>query len=69
MQELLNGPRASLEACAAEWSRAEKDACLEETPATFKWAGSLVRLIGEEGPAGPPTTGLGGWWRRTMRMD
>lgn len=46
LQELLNGARASIESTAAGWSRAEKDACINETPATFGWAGSLVRAAG-----------------------
>lgn len=68
-QELLNAARANIEAVAAGWSREEKDACIEETPQTFRWAGSLVGLI-TTGPADAPADGsFGGWWRRTMRMD
>ena len=37
---------------AAGWSRAEKDACLQETPATFSWGGRLVQLITGGQPMG-----------------
>lgn len=47
VKELLNGARASIEQIASGWSREEKDACMAETPATFKWAGSLVKHITE----------------------
>ena len=72
LQELLAGARASMESIASEWTRAEKDACLEETPSTFKWAGPLVMLITTD-PSPPKTSngsgGFVGWWRKTTRSD
>ena len=44
--------RAKINAEAEGWSREEKDACLQETPATFGWGGRLVQLITEGKPMG-----------------
>lgn len=45
--------RGTINSAAAGWSREEKDACLEETPATFTWGGQLVQLITGGTPVGP----------------
>jgi len=52
MQDHLDAVRATVNGIAEKWSREEKDACLEETPATFKWGGSLVQLITGGKPMG-----------------
>lgn len=72
VKELLAGARASIESIASEWTRAEKDACLEETPATFKWAGALVMLITTDPSPPQQSNGKGGflgWWRKTTGSD
>lgn len=51
-QALLDGARGTINAAAKGWSREEKDACLQETPATFAWGGKLVQLITEGEPMG-----------------
>ena len=45
VKALLGGVREKMNVMAEGWSRAEKDACLEETPVTFKYSGSLLKLI------------------------
>lgn len=45
VKQLLNGAREKMNAIAEGWTREEKDACLEETMNTFKYSGSLLRLI------------------------
>ena len=44
--------RATVNQIASKWTREEKDACLEATPATFGWGGRLVQLITEGKPMG-----------------
>lgn len=53
VQELLDGVRNTVNSVGAGWSREEKDACLQETPATFTWGGQLVSLITGGKPVGP----------------
>jgi heme oxygenase len=45
---LLNGVRDVLNEMAETWSDEEKKASMEETPETFKMAGSLMRLMASE---------------------
>lgn len=45
VKELLAGAAGSIDAIAATWSRAEKDACLEETGNAFKMGGSLLGYL------------------------
>eukprot|EP00890_Picochlorum_soloecismus_P002508 jgi/Picsp_1/3258/NSC_06098-R1_heme oxygenase 1 len=45
VKQLLEGVRTKINAMAEEWSPEEKQACLEETPATFQYSGSLLKLI------------------------
>ena len=47
LQAHLEGVRATINSVASQWSRAEKDACIQETPHTFCWGGRLVQLITE----------------------
>ena len=47
LQAHLEGVRASINSVASQWSREEKDACIQETPHTFCWGGRLVQLITE----------------------
>jgi len=51
VKELLGAVRNSMNEMAEGWSREEKDACLQETPNTFKSSGSLLRLIAGGAPA------------------
>ena len=51
-QALLDGARGSINAMAEGWGAEERQACMEETPATFKWGGSLVGLITGGEPVG-----------------
>jgi heme oxygenase len=44
---LLDAVRASINALAEGWDDAQKARCLEETAASFKWSGQLLRLITE----------------------
>lgn len=44
----LDGVREKLNEMAKGWSEEEKQACLEETPVTFKMSGSLLKLIAEQ---------------------
>jgi heme oxygenase (biliverdin-producing, ferredoxin) len=44
---LLDAVRASINALAEAWTDAQKARCLEETSASFKWSGQLLRLITE----------------------
>lgn len=44
---LLDAVRARIDDAAAGWSRADKDRCLDETAASFKNSGALLRLIAE----------------------
>ena len=43
----LDAVRASLNGVAEGWTREQKDACIQETPATFRWSGGLLQLITE----------------------
>lgn len=52
-QDLLDGVRASINGIAEGWTREQRDACLQETPATFAWGGKLVQLITGGKPVGP----------------
>jgi heme oxygenase len=47
LQAHLEGVRATINSVASQWSREEKDACIQETPHTFCWGGRLVQLITE----------------------
>lgn len=49
VRQLLGNVRDSLNIMAEGWSREEKDRCLEETPSTFQFSGSLLKLIGGGG--------------------
>lgn len=42
---LLSGVRDKINAVAEGWSREEKDHCLQETEASFKYSGGLLRLV------------------------
>lgn len=42
---LLDAVRASIDAAADGWTRDQKDACLNETAASFKMSGALLRAI------------------------
>lgn len=44
---LLDAVRASINGLAEGWDDAQKARCLEETAASFKWSGQLLRLITE----------------------
>jgi len=44
---LLDAVRAKIDEAAAGWSRADKDRCLDETAASFKFSGALLRLIAD----------------------
>lgn len=44
---LLDAVRAKIDAAAAGWSREDKDRCLDETAASFKYSGALLRTIAE----------------------
>merc|ERR1719198_2681123 len=43
--ELLPALRKKIDAMANEWSREEKDMCLDETSKSFKYGGSLLKYI------------------------
>lgn len=45
LQELLQGVRDKLNDVAEEWTREEKDVCLEETTKSFKYSGALLKAI------------------------
>jgi len=45
VKQLLDGVRTALNTMAENWSPEEKQACLEETPATFQYSGTLLKLI------------------------
>jgi heme oxygenase len=45
---LLNGVRDILNEMAEDWNEEEKRASMEETPETFKMAGSLMRLMASQ---------------------
>lgn len=45
LESSLTNVKSSLNAAAEEWSRDEKDACLEETGKSFQMSGKLLRLI------------------------
>ena len=47
VSSLLNNVRDSLNDMGGEWNEEEKKASMEETPATFAMAGSLMRLMAE----------------------
>ena len=42
VKDLLDAVRRSLDDVAAEWDRAQKDACVAETPRSFQYSGSLL---------------------------
>jgi heme oxygenase len=44
---LLDAVRESINGLAEGWTDAQKARCLEETSASFKWSGQLLRLITE----------------------
>ena len=44
---LLDVVRAKIDDTAGGWSRADKDRCLDETAASFKYSGALLRTISE----------------------
>lgn len=48
VRKLLDAVRNSLNMMADDWSQEEKQACLEETPTTFKDSGSLLQLISQQ---------------------
>eukprot|EP00746_Dinoflagellata_sp_MGD_P163309 gnl/MRDRNA2_/MRDRNA2_91274_c0_seq1.p1 gnl/MRDRNA2_/MRDRNA2_91274_c0~~gnl/MRDRNA2_/MRDRNA2_91274_c0_seq1.p1 ORF type:complete len:367 (-),score=64.37 gnl/MRDRNA2_/MRDRNA2_91274_c0_seq1:86-1186(-) len=45
MKDLLEKVKEKINAGAEEWSREEKDHCLEETEKSFKYSGALLRCI------------------------
>ncbi|KAG6473818.1 heme oxygenase 1, chloroplastic-like [Zingiber officinale] len=45
LSELLQNVRNKLNKVASNWSREEKDHCLEETEKSFKYSGDILRLI------------------------
>eukprot|EP00747_Dinoflagellata_sp_TGD_P164116 gnl/TRDRNA2_/TRDRNA2_183593_c0_seq1.p1 gnl/TRDRNA2_/TRDRNA2_183593_c0~~gnl/TRDRNA2_/TRDRNA2_183593_c0_seq1.p1 ORF type:complete len:358 (+),score=61.13 gnl/TRDRNA2_/TRDRNA2_183593_c0_seq1:55-1128(+) len=45
MGELLENVRKSINAGADEWSREQKDHCLEETEKSFKYGGALLKCM------------------------
>eukprot|EP00887_Chlorella_sp_A99_P002984 scaffold24.g2984.t1 len=45
VKELLNAVREKINRLAEQWTPEERQACIEETPATFKAGGQLVQLI------------------------
>jgi len=45
LSDLLQGVKDSINEVAEEWTREQKDHCLEETEKSFKLSGSLMRLI------------------------
>lgn len=45
VKELLEAVRNSMDRMAAGWSAEEKQQCVDETPATFKYGGSLLTYI------------------------
>ncbi|KAJ3701221.1 hypothetical protein LUZ61_004926 [Rhynchospora tenuis] len=45
LSKLLQNVRDKLNEVAANWSREEKDHCLEETEKSFKYSGEILRLI------------------------
>lgn len=49
---LLDNTRKSIDAMAATWSQQEKQACLEETAACFKFGGSLMVYMRPPGSGG-----------------
>ena len=46
-QELLPNLRDKIDANAATWSREQKDACTAQTPASFKYGGSMLKYLRE----------------------
>jgi len=45
VKELLGGCAATIDAKAKQWSREQKDACLQETESAFKFGGSLLGYL------------------------
>nr|ADK12637.1 chromoplast heme oxygenase 1 [Medicago sativa] len=45
LKQLLQNVRDKLNKVAEEWTREEKDHCLEETEKSFKFSGEILRLI------------------------
>lgn len=45
IKELLQGVRDSIDGLAETWTREQKDHCLQETEASFKYSGQLLQLI------------------------
>lgn len=44
-EELLPSVRSKIDEIAEDWSREEKDKCLEETELSFKYSGSILRVL------------------------
>lgn len=49
IKELLNQVRKSINGIADTWTEEEKKRCIEETPNTFKYSGSLLGCISSPG--------------------
>jgi len=45
LSQLLQNVREKLNKVAEEWTREEKNHCLEETEKSFKYSGEILRLI------------------------
>nr|AFK40999.1 unknown [Lotus japonicus] len=45
LSQLLQNVRDKLNKVAEQWTREEKNHCLEETEKSFKWSGEILRLI------------------------
>lgn len=45
LSEILRNVKEKLNGVAEEWTREEKDHCLEETEKSFKYSGDILRLI------------------------
>ncbi|PSC74963.1 heme oxygenase [Micractinium conductrix] len=60
VKELLDGARATINTIAADWTREEQVACLEETPKTFGWGGPRVCSAVSAGAWGGGGGGGGG---------
>lgn len=45
VSQLVDAVRGKINGVADEWSRAEKDSCLRETPRTFKYSGGLLKEL------------------------
>lgn len=47
IKELLNDVRTKIDATATEWSRDQKDHCLQETEKSFKYSGAILKCISQ----------------------